>query len=321
MADIAQIRQAVLENINRSRLKAEEDAKKRAEKVREKIPAIALLDKKLQSVSLALFDGARSHNLSVDEVREEYRKARDEKAALLVKNGFPADYTQAKYSCEICADTGFVGVHMCDCARKAIRLETVRSSGLGSLIETQSFDTFRLDLYSDIATKDKMSDRARMQSNLEKCKEFAESFSRENPPTSLMMVGKTGLGKTHLSTAIAARVLDRGFSVLYDSAANIFSTMEKVQYGREDEDAQQGYFAADLLIIDDLGTEFPGKFTASALFLLVNTRLNHKKPMIINTNLEPIMLEKRYEQRVFSRFFGEFDALPFVGEDARLRLK
>ncbi len=319
MAEISEIRQTVLERINDRRLSAERQAASRAAEVRAKIPEIARLDEVLQSVSLALFDGVGEKSVTVDEIRARYRQTKQQREQLLVQNGYPADYTRVKYFCEICGDTGFVGYRMCDCAKNEIRRETVQSSGLGRLIDSQRFESFRLDYYSDVATAGKISDRARMKSNFGQCRAFAEAFSRETPPTSLLMVGGTGLGKTHLSTAIAARVMERGFSVIYDSAGNILSTIEKVQYGRLDASAQQDYFDADLLIIDDLGTEFAGKLTSSALFILVNTRLNRKKPMIINTNLDPMALEQRYEQRIFSRFFGEFNALLFVGQDARMR--
>ena len=319
MADISAIRQTVLERLNEKRLKAEQAASLRAAEVRERIPEIARLDTILRSISLALFDGVSQKSMTVDEIRLQYRQTKQEKERLLVENGYPADYTRVKYSCEACGDTGFIGYRMCECAKKEIRKETVLSSGLGGLIDRQRFDNFSLDRYSDVAAAGKISDRARMENNLERCRRFAESFSREDPPTSLMLVGGTGLGKTHLSTAIAARVMERGFTVIYDSAANILSTIEKVQYGRMDPSDEQAYFDADLLIIDDLGTEFSGKNISSALFTLVNTRLNRKKPMIINTNLDPMALEQRYEQRIFSRFFGDFNALPFVGKDARMR--
>ena len=311
MANKADIRRKVLDQINERRLDAEQTAKLHGDEIRRKIPEIAELDTFMESIALRLFDGTRRDSMTVDQLGEQHKKIRKQKAALLQQHGFPTDYTQVKYTCEACGDTGFVGYKMCDCAKLAMQKEAVLSSGLGSLIEKQRFDTFRLNRFSIVATAGKISDRARMEKNVMLCREFAETFNRENPPMSLLMIGKTGLGKTHLSTAIASRVMERGFS-------NILSTMEKVQFGRAEEDAQQAYFTADLLITDDLGTEYTGKFTASALFILVNTRLNHNLPMIINTNLDPMAMEKKYEQRIFSRFFGEFTVLPFVGSDARM---
>ena len=99
--------------------------------------------------------------------------------------------------------------------------------------------------------------------------------------------------------------------------------MEKSKFGREDgqetgEEVSR-YFSADLLILDDLGTEVNTSFVLSALYQLLNTRLMEGKKTIINTNLTPEELKKRYGASVASRLEGEYKVLPFFGQDIRIQ--
>ena len=73
----------------------------------------------------------------------------------------------------------------------------------------------------------------------------------------------------------------------------------------------------DLLILDDLGTEMTTAFVQSALYQIINTRLMEKRSTIISTNLSPEKLAHRYTPQIASRIEGEYELLPFVGEDVR----
>ena len=76
-------------------------------------------------------------------------------------------------------------------------------------------------------------------------------------------------------------------------------------------------FQADLLIIDDLGTEVSNTFTNAEIFNIVNTRLLWGKKTIISTNLTPNEISEIYTDRVFSRIFDKFIPLKFFGKDLR----
>ena len=78
--------------------------------------------------------------------------------------------------------------------------------------------------------------------------------------------------------------------------------------------------ACDLLILDDLGTEMVTPFVQSALYQIVNTRLMERRSTIISTNLSPEKIAQRYSPQIASRIEGEYQLLPFVGQDIR-RLK
>ena len=133
------------------------------------------------------------------------------------------------------------------------------------------------------------------------------------------MLGKTGLGKTHLSLAVVNRLLDRGFNVYYDSAQGILDRLEKDHFNRnyQDDELQEDLYKSDLLVIDDLGTEMVTSFTLSALYQLVNERINDGLPTLFSTNLTPAELEAIYSQRLTSRILGTCDILQFYGKDVR----
>ena len=150
--------------------------------------------------------------------------------------------------------------------------------------------------------------------NLFECKAYARNFGENSP--NLLLYGSTGLGKTFLSTCVAEAVSARGFSVAYDTAINIIAAYETIKFGNGERAAR--YERADLLIIDDMGTEMGTAFTVSALYNLINNRLMAHRPMIVNTNLLPDELKKRYSPAVASRLLGEFKQLRFFGDDIRM---
>ena len=161
-------------------------------------------------------------------------------------------------------------MRLCTCFKTRLVTENVKSSGIGALIEKQSFENFDLDWYRDDAENYK-----RMEHNLAMAKGYAEGFG--NKTKNLVLVGKTGVGKTHITTAIAKVVIEKGYNVIYDTAQNIVSDFEqdrfKSGYGPYEPRAEK-YLECDLLILDDLGTEFSSPFTVSCIYNLLNTRQN-----------------------------------------------
>lgn len=198
--------------------------------------------------------------------------------------------------------------------KKALIMAGYENSGMAELLHDQDFSTFSLDYHSKSA-----SDREVMKYNYEFLKKYAEDFD-DNTSSGVLMVGGTGLGKTHLSSAVAKTVIERGYDVFYSSAVDLFSEFEYQRFksGNNDESERiERYFDCDLLIIDDLGTEFSNQFSVSTLYNLINSRINRKKPTIINTNLSKKDILQKYTDRITSRIFGECKILSFVGDDVR----
>ena len=186
---------------------------------------------------------------------------------------------------------------------------------------SQSFDTFSTDWYPDrYDPAVGVTVREHMETVYDICGDFAHQFGKR--PANLLLFGAPGLGKTHLSAAIAREVSEKGFSVVYDTAGHIFAQFEQQKFGREEE--ADGHvdrvLNCDLLILDDLGSEMTTAFVQSALYQIVNTRLLEKRPTILSTNLKVEALHSRYSPQIASRIEGEYQILPFFGEDIR-RLK
>lgn len=300
-------------------------AEKHRDEVYIKCPPIIEIDRALSmtglSVFKASFSGSEGLEEKIEKIKKENLELQRARRELLISSGFPCDYVDIKYSCDKCNDTGYIGINMCSCMKKALVKEAYNSSGLGKVLSSQTFKNFDLSYYSD-DSKDGVSSRTQMQSILEKAKDYASGFGKNGKETNLLFIGSTGLGKTHITTAIAKAVIDKGFDVVYDSAQNIIRAFEMQKFDR-DETAiveTQRYFDCDLLIIDDLGTEFKNSFTQSCIYNLLNTRINSAKAMIISTNIDSFSeLRSSYDDRVFSRLVGSFRSLHFVGEDIRLK--
>ena len=259
---------------------------------------------------------------AVRVLRDENLDLQKERASLLKDMGYPADYLEEKPACALCGDTGYHEGQVCRCLREYYK--KAQLSELSHLLDlgNQSFENFSLDWYSTDRGERKLSPRENMERNFDVCRDYARQFS--NRSDNLLLMGQPGLGKTFLSACIARVVSERGFSVVYDTAEHIFSQMEEEKFRPDDsaaarEDVQR-YLQCDLLIVDDLGTEMVTSFVQSALYQLVNGRLMEGKATIISTNLAPEELGTRYGGAVLSRLEGEYEILPFFGEDIR-RLK
>ena len=234
----------------------------------------------------------------------------EERGALLKSAGYPEDYTDVHYDCERCGDTGYIDGKMCDCMKRELVMAGYQSSGLGRLIATQSFENFSLEYYKTGGANYK-----NMELYFTSLRSFAQGFTADTYKN-FLLVGGTGLGKTHLSTSVAKAVIERGFDVLYVSAIDMFADFEQKQFGNG-EDNTRRYFDCDLLIIDDLGTELTNQFTVSCLYNVINSRINSARSTFINTNLSKKEIETKYAERITSRLFGEYYPLVFTGVDIR----
>lgn len=300
---------------------ARDEAKLRRQMLWREIPELKELDTSLSAFGLRIMKSALDGNGSeeaIAELRAENQRLQNTRRALLAAHGYPEDYTDPHYACEACRDTGYCGIQMCDCMRRALVADGIQRSGLAVLMRKQSFESFSLDYY-----KGSIEEMSTMRKNFKDLHDYAHGFSlneNENAPASLLLLGATGLGKTHLSTAVARVVIERGYDVFYNSAVGMLSDFEYRRFGNgmaQEQDDTARYTEADLLIIDDLGTEVVNQFTVSCLYYVINTRLNLQKPTIINTNLTPAELRKTYADRISSRLMGEFVMVRFCGVDVR----
>ena len=308
----------IRDEYSRKYLAVQEAATKRREEIHAILPGVREIDAQLSNVGLKIMQAAMQggdYPAALARIEAEAKELERQRAEILVKNGFPADYTEPEYECEACGDTGYVDYKMCTCMRKKLILAGYESSGIGTLMQSQSFENFSLDYYKS----DRMT-YLLMQNNLQRAHEYARSFHPAKSEN-LAMFGGTGLGKTHLSTAIARLVIEGGWDVVYVSCVDMFADYEAQRFGNSTGTPTGAdlsrYTDCDLLIIDDLGTELSNQFTTSCLYGLLNTRLNRHLPVILSTNLETDEFRKRYWDRITSRVLGNFTIMPFKGTDIR----
>ena len=313
-ADYIRIRKEFSDKYQIARQRAEE----RTVRIHAELPEIFEIDRTLSRTGMDIMKVITSGgdtNKKIAELEARNNALIAEREAILTAHGFPADYTDVHYDCEKCGDTGFVDTAMCECMKRALVKAGFESSGLGGLIGKQRFDNFSLEYYSE-----ENGARNSVAADLEILKNFANSFSK-NTYKNFIMMGTTGLGKTHLSTAVAEKVIERGFDVLYVSATAMLADFEKERFGNETAASSgndtERYYSCDLLIIDDLGAEVVNRFTQSYLYDVINARINNSKCTIINTNLKTTEIKKEYAERIHSRIFGEYLPMVFSGVDIR----
>lgn len=314
--------------LERERASRSEAFEERRREVYAREPRIRAIDRTLSQTAAAVLKAALNTGgdpaAAIEGLRQQNLALQAERAGLLSRMGLPADYLTEKPLCEKCGDTGYAGSATCDCVktRYARLLREQLSTVLP--IRDQNFARFNMEYYSTRPDKRLgLSPRENMEYNLDECKAYAKNFGAQSP--NLLLYGSTGLGKTFLSSCIAEAVAARGFSVAYDTAINIVAAYETIKFGggNGEEAAERAarYERADLLIIDDMGTEMGTAFTVSALYNLINNRLMARRPMIVNTNLPPEALSEKYSPAVASRLLGEFISLRFFGDDIRLLKK
>ncbi len=306
--------------IDERRSSADRDANIKKSGVYAKYPEVRNLDNQLMR-EMANFTVLmlRQQN-ELDEVlssmKAEIDSIQQKRAGILMANGLPADYLEPRYTCKKCDDIGRKNGILCSCYKELCREEAIKELAASSGSAACSFGNFDLSYYSDNGAEDGTNPRRKMQNYYNFCINYANAFSMESP--SIIMMGKTGLGKTHLSLSIAKEVINGGFGVVYAPAQKLVSNLEREHFSFSGSDSvMKKYTLCDLLIIDDLGAEFPSQFTTAAIGNLINERLYENRPTIISTNLSVKELTERYSERTASRILGEYKRLLFVGEDIR----
>lgn len=247
---------------------------------------------------------------ALEELAKLNLKNQEIRAEILKGFGLPADALEVHYTCPICEDTGIANGRYCECLKALVKQLQFENLCSCAPAKNSTFESFKLDYYKGEA-------RDRMEQIYNYCKSWAYDFDRDS--NSILMCGQTGLGKTHLSLAIANVVVSKGYNVIYSSSGNLLSKLEKEKFGRlkTDESPEEAVLACDLLILDDLGTEFVTEFVRASVYNIVNTRILSGLPTIINTNLLYDEIADKYDKRVYSRIIGDYTPLEFMGEDVR----
>ena len=296
-------------------------------KVLESIPEIEHIEREMAALAAqsiyAAASGASDIKQRIESLGHENLLWQERRRSLLQEAGFPAGYLDDRFFCAKCRDRGYVDTLMCECLHELLRAEAyamISDYPDAPQMAGCTFENFDLSYYST-EPQGSTSPRKRLTDILAYCRSYADNFTESSP--SLLMKGRTGLGKTFLSLAIAAVVVERGFGVVYTPVQRLCDRLEngKFSYSQERKERYEqelaGVLECDLLILDDLGTEFISTFSGAAVGNIINSRLLDGRPTIVSTNLDLAGIEKQYSQRLASRLCFSYSVLEFIGEDIR----
>ncbi len=258
-------------------------------------------------------------------VEKSIRSLRKEREDLLARLGKPKDYLDEIISCPLCRDTGFLeNGRRCSCLEALVAYHMGTTSNMTDVMKEQTFDKVDYSIFAKQPKENGRDPLAHMKTVYAKGMRFAETFDKTR--RSLLLMGNAGTGKTFLSGCIANYAIGRGKSVYYQTAFRLFDLLEKQKFDRllPEEEEQAVYAArqirqADLLIIDDVGTEFITAYSAAAIFDIINSRQLAGKSTVLSTNLNLEGLEKVYSKRFTSRLWESFEIIPFIGQDLRMQ--
>lgn len=133
------------------------------------------------------------------------------------------------------------------------------------------------------------------------------------------ITGPTGVGKTHSSVAILKCLLIRNPSLTY-KFINVCELLFKMhsEFNRKvDEPILNQCLNADVLILDDMGTEKISEWSTSQMYLLINHRYENQKLTIVTTNLTLGQISTHLNDRIASRL-SSYKGVQLTGEDKRL---
>ncbi len=319
-----------LSNIQYDEILREYDAKQlqnksildaRIKEIYKKIPEIQRIEHTIAEFSVSsarkLLDGDTN---ALENLNQQITALRARKIQLLNMHGYPANYLSPIYSCQLCKDSGYINGNRCSCLTRRIIEVTYDQSNIKDVLALENFEKFSFDLYSnDIIDSNGLSSLKAAQNAYSISQDFVKNFEKKFD--NLLFYGDTGTGKTFLSNCIAKELLDKGHSVIYFTAFQLFDILSKGIFDKDNKAmaTHQNIFDCDLLIIDDLGTELTSSFTSSQLFLCLNERILRKKSTIISTNLNMAQLGAIYSERTFSRIFKYYTIIKMFGDDIRMK--
>ncbi|MDO4778117.1 MAG: ATP-binding protein [Tissierellia bacterium] len=303
------------------RKKNDHDLENRIISIYKKIPEIKEIDSEIKKLNiLRISDSIEGKD--VNYISENIERLIQRKNRLLDQNNIPADYLDKKYHCENCKDTGVYEMKICNCRKQLILDELYNQSEISERIKAENFDKFNFELFrKNRMSNEKLSPYDNMKKLFNNARDYAESFNTKSP--NLYLYGAVGTGKTYMVNCIAKAILDRGFSVLYQSVNELIDNLSTYQFSYSNEKISlkkkiDFIYNVDLLIIDDLGTEIISEMSKSLLFEILNKRIVKRKPMVISSNIEPFDIADYYDARIYSRVNGNFLPMYFYGNDVRL---
>ncbi len=308
------LRQQLLSQYGEERAKAQHEAALRRAEIAKKAPLVTDLERELMRVIREtrplLATDPEAGKRAVLELREKA-------LAQLTQAGYTREDLQPKYKCPLCEDTGFVGEPIkrtCSCFERRLNLLCIEQEDL-SIPENHNFDNFDLAVFPETAA-DGTPQRKQADRLLTWAQKYCDAFTGKGE-ASILLLGKSGAGKTFLADCITRAISDRGFSAAKISAFRLGEVLRGKHMGK-DEAAEKFEMltSVDLLFIDDLGSEpIFANVTIEYLYVIISERIERGKPLLITTNFSSEELTARYTERITSRLITPLNALIRLGGD------
>lgn len=303
----------------------------RLERIHNKYPQLADLNRQIQALGIEMTKSILTDpsGQAIRDLEVKQENLIRLKKELMNVNGIRQEDMSMEYDCKVCRDTGFLeDGDQCKCLKQRILNDSYEMSNLRQILSEDNFDRFDFNIFSDQPEEGyDLSPRENIKNIFHSVQEYINNFDKpgvNKTDKNLLFRGPTGQGKTFLCSCIAKQIMDKGYTVIYQTAFNLMDIIERYKFKTEyytdsDEENYRNLFTCDLLIIDDLGTELINSFTSAELFNILNSRLNSRKKVIISTNLDIAHIGNLYTDRTLSRIVGNFQIYDFYGSDLRFR--
>lgn len=310
----------ILSEYELRRAENEQEESRRRERIAREYPAIHELVEEREALIFGTIRRILGGTAKPEDLTKKMNSLNGRIASMLEDAGLGKDYLSPVVRCALCNDTGYTGDTIrvpCECLKKAYREKLRSLIGLGQSRE-ETFETFNEELIPDetvigtSVTQRQLSLIARDQ-----CEKWADSFP-DVRYRDILLTGGSGLGKTFLLRAIAARLIEREQNVLTISAYQFLQMARKSYFDAETGVAE--LMEVPVLILDDLGSEpLMQNVTVEQLFNLINERQNNGLSTVISTNLTLAELRERYTERIASRLNNPKNCLvlTLAGKDLR----
>lgn len=313
------------------RLRAEQIADKNMESLFSKYPEFEKINSEIAKCGLNLAkEKLQSSDCSkINLLKQKLELLKENKHSVLKSMNLTETDLLPKYECSICNDTGYIHSNgnftMCSCLKQKLINISYNKCNINKL-DFENFSTFNINMYSDEVNEQKYHSSVSPRQNILIIKKIIDNFLSDfdNPKgKNLLFTGSPGLGKTFLSNCIAKELIDNGKIVLYQTAPIMLDNIIDCKFSKNNipKDFLNNVLSADLLIIDDLGTESINNIKFTELFNIINTRILNNKKTIISTNLSIQNLFSIYDERIVSRIVGYYNICKFFGDDIRFKIR